>query len=86
VIGITASGGTSIDAGTIRWVIGVMAQLRHVLTGRVRVGGTVGATEGAVEPSRRYSRRVLTARTRPRPGSWAIAPITIRCGWWQASW
>jgi hypothetical protein len=35
-------------------VISTMAQLGDLSTGRVRVGRTVGATEGAVERTRRY--------------------------------
>jgi len=37
-----------------REVISTMAQLGDLSTGRVRVGRTVGATEGAVEPTARY--------------------------------
>jgi hypothetical protein len=35
----------------------------------VRVGGTVGATDGAVEPTWTYSRRVPPVRIRPWLGS-----------------
>jgi len=37
-------------------VISTMAQLGDLSTGRVRVGRTVGATEGAVEPDLRQNR------------------------------
>jgi len=37
-----------------RRVISTMARLGDLSTGRVRVGRTVGATEGAVAPTRRY--------------------------------
>jgi len=56
-----------------------MAQLGDLSTGRVQVGRTVGATEGAVEPARRSWRRVLTALTRPWACSWVIALITSSC-------
>ena len=32
----------------------------------MRVGGTLGAKDGAVEPTRTYPRRVPTGRTRPQ--------------------
>jgi hypothetical protein len=40
--------------GTAAMTVGAMAQLHYLWTGRVRVGWTVGATEGAVEPTCRY--------------------------------
>ncbi len=46
-------------------VISVETQLRLIWAGRVRGGGTLGAKEGAVEPTGMYSRRVPAPRTRP---------------------
>ena len=45
-------------------VISVETQLWLISAGRVRGGGTLGAKEGAVEPTGMYSWRVPTPRTR----------------------
>ena len=44
--------------------ISVETQLRPISAGRVRGGGTLGAKDGAVEPTGMYSRRVPIPRTR----------------------
>ena len=54
-------------------MISVEIQLRLIWAGRVRGGGTLGAKEGAVEPTGMYSRRVPTSsealpQTEEEPG------------------